>query len=83
MAKTYENPTAIGNRRLDGIINKLENGILEDWNLLGDTGEQQIEKFEEVQKWSLHRSEEDISTVGFIMGVRWAIREIKKELKNK
>jgi len=67
--------------KINGLINKLENSILEDWNLLGDTGEEQIERFEEVKNWSLHKSEEDISTVGFIMGVRWAIREIKKELK--
>jgi len=67
--KTYE---------LEQLIIRLKNGLMEDYNLLGDTDDEQIDRFEEVKKWSLHKSEEDISTVGFIMGVEYTIREIQK-----
>lgn len=67
--------------KINKLINTLENGLMEDYRYLGDTDDEQNERFEEVKKWSLHKSEEDISTVGFIMGVEYTIRQLKKLLK--
>ena len=64
------------------LIARLKNGLIDDYNFLGETDEEQIERFEEVKKWSLHKSEEDISTVGFIMGVEYTIRELNKLINN-
>lgn len=67
---------------METIINKLikdlKNGLKDDYNFLGETNEEQIERFEEVKKWTLQKSEEDISTVGFIMGVEYTIRQLNK-----
>ena len=71
---------------METIINKLikdlKNGLKDDYNFLGETNEEQIERFEEVKKWTLQKSEEDISTVGFIMGVEYTIRELNKLINN-
>jgi len=63
---------------LEQLIIRLKNGLMEDYNLLGETDDEQTDRFEEVKKWSLHKSEEDISTVGFIMGVEYTIRQIQR-----
>ena len=83
--KTFDKEE-IGQHKLKTEINRLvtdlKNGLKDDYNFLGETDEEQIERFEEVKKWSLHKSEEDISTVGFIMGVEYTIRQLNKLINN-
>ena len=68
--------------KINKLISELKYGLIDEYNFLGDTDEDQIERFNEVKKWSLNKSEEDISSVGFIMGVEYTIRELEKLINN-
>ena len=79
---TNEKPIAITITGINKLISELKYGLIDEYNFLGDTDEDQIERFNEVKKWSLNKSEEDISSVGFIMGVEYTIRELEKLINN-
>tara|TARA_R100000231_G_scaffold50056_1_gene42541 strand:+ start:939 stop:1196 length:258 start_codon:yes stop_codon:yes gene_type:complete len=79
---TNEKPIAITITGINKLISELKYGLIDEYNFLGDTDEDQIERFNEVKKWSLNKSEEDISSVGFIMGVEYTIRELEKLITN-
>ena len=79
---TNEKPIAITITGINKLISELKYGLIDEFNFLGDTDEDQIERFNEVKKWSLNKSEEDISSVGFIMGVEYTIRELEKLINN-
>lgn len=79
---TKEKPIAITITGINKLISELKYGLIDEYNFLGDTDEDQIERFNEVKKWSLNKSEEDISSVGFIMGVEYTIRELEKLINN-
>ena len=68
--------------KINKLISELKYGLIDEYNFLGDTDEAQIERFNEVKKWSLNKSEEDISSVGFIMGIEYTIRELEKLITN-
>ena len=79
---TKEKPIAITITGINKLISELKYGLIDEYNFLGDTDEDQIKRFNEVKKWSLNESEEDISSVGFIMGVEYTIRELEKLINN-
>ena len=79
---TNEKPIAITITGINKLISELKYGLIDEYNFLGNTDEDQIERFNEVKKWSLNKSEEDISSVGFIMGVEYTIRELEKLINN-
>jgi len=79
---TNEKPIAITITGINKLISELKYGLIDEYNFLGDTDEDQIERFNEVKKWSLNKSEEDISSVGFIMGIEYTIRELEKLITN-
>ena len=79
---TNEKPIAITITGINKLISELKYGLIDEYNFLGDTDEDQIERFNEVKKWSLNKSEEDISSVGFIMGIEYTIRELEKLINN-
>jgi len=58
---------------INKLINRLNNNLIEDYNLLGSQ-----ERFDEVFNYSLSKEEEDIHTVGYIMGVEYAIKQLTK-----
>ena len=68
--------------KINKLISELKYGLIDEYNFLGDTDEDQIKRFNEVKKWSLNKSEEDISSVGFIMGIEYTIRELEKLITN-
>ena len=46
--------------KINKLISELKYGLIDEYNFLGDTDEDQIERFNEVKKWSLNKSEEDL-----------------------
>ena len=80
--KTNKKPVAITVTGINRLITDLKSGLKDNYDLLGETNEEQIERFGEVFDYSLSGEDEDIHTVGYIMGIEYAIRELEKLINN-